>query len=112
MTEEDDEVTHGESDVTVLDPDVFSWCWLPSEVIPLILWLPLLSVVLLLLLSDSFVSSLSPVLPSDGSGETEVHELGLPVLGVNGWQVALGTRKLVLSPLRLLLESFFSEDLE
>lgn len=41
-----------------------------------------------------------------------MQELGLPVLGVNGWQVALGTRKLVLSPLRLLLESFLSDDLE
>lgn len=105
-------MTDVESDVEVLDPDVLSW--LPSEVIPLILWLPLPSAVLTLLLSDSLFSSLSPVLPSAGRGETEVQELGLPVLGVNGWQVALGTRKPLLSPTRLplLLDSFFSDVLE
>lgn len=105
-------MTDVESDVVVLDPDVFSWFGTPSGVIPLILWLPPPSVVVVLLPSDSFFSSLSPALASAGSGETEVQELGLPVLGVNGWQVALGTRKPVLSPLRLLLESFLSDDLE
>lgn len=111
-TEDDEEETDVESEVVVLDPDVFSWLWPPSDVIPLILWLPPPSVVVLLLPSDSFFSSLSAALASAGRGETEVQELGLPVLGVNGWQVALGTRKLVLSPLRLLLESFLSDDLE
>lgn len=43
----------------------------------------------------------------------EVQEFGVPVLGVNGWQVALGTRKPVLSPAEAFEdESFFSDDLE
>lgn len=114
--EEEVEVTDDESDVEVLDPGVLSW--LPSGVIPLIRWPPVPSAEPLLLPSHSFFSSLSPALPSLGSGDTEVQELGLPVLGVNGWQVALGTRKPVLSPVRLLLllllllDSFFSDVLE
>lgn len=68
---------------------------------------------LFLLESLSFFSSRSPVLASDGSGDAEVQEFGLPVLGVNGWQVALGTRKPDLSPEETPEdESFFSEDFE
>ena len=44
-------------------------------------------------------------------GDADVLELGLPVLGVNGWQVALGTRKPDLSPPEPF-ESFLSEGLE
>ncbi|TNN78516.1 hypothetical protein EYF80_011299 [Liparis tanakae] len=48
-----------------------------------------------------------------GMGDAEVLELGLPVRGVNGWQVALGTRKPDFSPLEAPEdESFLSEGLE
>lgn len=117
--EEEIEVTDGESDVEVLFPGGLSW--LPSGVIPLIRWPPVPSAVAPLLVpSHSLFSSLSPALPSLGNGDTEVQELGLPVLGVNGGQVALGTRKPALSPVRLplllllllLFDSFLSDDLE
>lgn len=56
--------------------------------------------------------SFFPVLSTDsvrpGCGETELQELGLPVRGVTGLQVALGTRKPDLSP----PVSFLSDDLE
>lgn len=114
-TEEDD------SDVAALDPDVVSWCWLTSTLIPpqltlILLWLtpvaPEASVLQVLLQSASFFSSLSP-LASDGIGEAEVLEFGLPVPGVNGWQVALGTRKPDFSPLETPEdESFLSAGLE
>lgn len=119
MEAEEEEVTHEDSDVAALDPDVVSWCWLTSTLIPaqltlIRLWLALVGAdpSQFLLQSDSFFSSLSPF-PSDGIGEAEVQEFGLPVLGVNGWQVALGTRKPVFSPLDTAEdESFLSADLE
>lgn len=101
-------------------PGVVSWCWLTSTLIPpqLTLILPWLvapepSVEPLLLQSASFLSSLSPHFPSEGMGEAEVLECGLPVRGVNGWQVALGTRKPDFSPPETPGdESFLSEGLE
>lgn len=101
-------------------PGVVSWCWFTSTLIPpqltlILLWLvvPDPSVVPFLLQSDSFLSSRSPHFPSDGIGEAEVLECGLPVRGVNGWQVALGTRKPDFSPLETPEdESFLSEGLE
>lgn len=68
--------------------------------------LPGVSGVELLRASLSFFPVLSPDL-SPGCGEMELQESGLPVRGVTGRQVALGTRKLVLSP----LASFLSDDL-
>lgn len=118
---EEEEVTHMDSDVAALDPDVVSWCWLTSTLIPaqltlIRLWLTLVgadpSEEQFLLQSDSFFSSLSPF-PSDGIGEAEVLEFGLPVLGVNGWQVALGTRKPDFSPFDTPEhESFLSDGFE
>lgn len=104
----------------VLVPGVVSWCWFTSTLIPpqltlILLWLvvPEPSVVPFLLQSDSFFSSRSPHFPSDGMGEAEVLEWGLPVRGVNGWQVALGTRKPDFSPAETPEdESFLSDGLE
>lgn len=81
-----------DSEEGALEPGV-SWCWFTSTLIPpqltlILLWLlvvPDPSVVPFLLQSESFLSSLSPHFPSDGMGEAEVLELGLPVRGVNGW---------------------------
>lgn len=110
-------MTEDSEEDVLLEPGVVSWCWFTSTFIPpqltlIRLWLVVLelSVVPFLLQSDSFLSSLSPHL-SLGMGDADVLELGLPVRGVNGWQVALGTRKPDFSPPDED-ESFLSEGLE
>lgn len=101
-----------ESEAMGLEPGVLSWCWLTSTLIPaqltlILLWLMLVvpgppsepELPLFPQPSESFLSS--PPLPSAGSSpgeQAEALELGLPVLGVNGWQVALGTRNPDFSP--------------
>lgn len=102
-----------ESEAMGLEPGVLSWCWLTSTLIPaqltlIRLWLMLAAPgpppsepepPLFPQPSESFLSS--PPFPSAGSSpgeQAEALELGLPVLGVNGWQVALGTRNPDFSP--------------